>query len=93
MNLNLNLGMGINGASAATNNSNSASGGNVGRGSHAAALQHLHDSLTNSEFGQAGSIPLSPDVSAAAALDASQHLLVDTSDQYLKPIARSTTPS
>ncbi|KAJ2593740.1 hypothetical protein H4R99_006007, partial [Coemansia sp. RSA 1722] len=93
LNINLGMGMGINGASAATNNNNSSSGGNAGRGSHAATLQHLHDSLTNSEFGQAGSIPLSPDVSAAAALDASQHLLVDTSDQYLKPIARSTTPS
>ncbi|KAJ2854056.1 hypothetical protein FB639_006436, partial [Coemansia asiatica] len=98
MNLNLSLGMGINGASAAAsnnsnNNINNSGGGNIGRGSHVSALQHLHDSLANSDFGQTGTIPLSPDVSAAAALDASQHLLVDASDQYLKPIARSTTPS
>ncbi|KAJ2888820.1 hypothetical protein GGI21_006679, partial [Coemansia aciculifera] len=55
------------------------------------SLQHLHDTLA--EFSQGRSIPLSPDVLPANGLDGGQQLMVDTSDQYLKPIARSTTPS
>ncbi|KAJ1964788.1 hypothetical protein GGI12_001194 [Dipsacomyces acuminosporus] len=64
------------------------------------SLQHLQNTLANTDLGQARHIPLSPDVSPANAIDASQHqqhhqqqLLVDASDQYLKPVARSTTPS
>ncbi|KAJ2778283.1 hypothetical protein GGI15_004218 [Coemansia interrupta] len=71
-----------------------ASGGSANsRSPHLNTLQHLHESLANTDFGTAGSIPLSPDVSGASGIDSSQHLLVDSSDQYLKPIARSTTPS
>ncbi|KAJ1739869.1 hypothetical protein LPJ78_002991 [Coemansia sp. RSA 989] len=55
------------------------------------SLQQLHETLTNSGFGQGRGIPLSPDV--VPQLDAGQQLLVDASDQYLKPIARSNTPS
>ncbi|KAJ1810461.1 hypothetical protein LPJ77_000887 [Coemansia sp. RSA 2523] len=55
------------------------------------SLQQLHDSLANTGFGPARSIPLSPDT--APVLDAGHQLLVDASDQYLKPIARSNTPS
>ncbi|KAJ2829611.1 hypothetical protein IWW50_000758 [Coemansia erecta] len=55
------------------------------------SLQHLHETLASTGFGQARSIPLSPDV--APVLDPGQQLLVDASDQYLKPIARSNTPS
>ncbi|KAJ2080297.1 hypothetical protein H4R24_003172 [Coemansia sp. RSA 988] len=57
------------------------------------SLQSLHESLTGSNFGQARPIPLSPDVTPAGTLDPCHQLLVDASDQYLKPIARSTTPS
>ncbi|KAJ2160405.1 hypothetical protein GGF46_002295 [Coemansia sp. RSA 552] len=68
-----------------------------GAGTGGSSLQHLQETLANSSFAQQGrSIPLSPDVTpaaAGAALDASHQLLVDASDQYLKPIARSTTPS
>ncbi|KAJ2416241.1 hypothetical protein GGI10_001100 [Coemansia sp. RSA 2530] len=69
---------------------------NIGSGasSSGSSLQHLHDTFAaTADFGQGRSIPLSPDVSPANALDAGQQLMVDTSDQYLKPIARSTTPS
>ncbi|KAJ2726149.1 hypothetical protein GGI07_000788 [Coemansia sp. Benny D115] len=72
------------------------SGGNGGgssRSSHSATLQRLHDSLANADFSQGGTIPLSPDVSSAHSLDPNQQLFVDASDQYLKPIVRSTTPS
>ncbi|KAJ2876903.1 hypothetical protein GGH93_000394 [Coemansia aciculifera] len=69
---------------------------NIGGGANSSgsSLQHLHDTFAAAaDFGQGRSIPLSPDVSSAHALDAGQQLMVDTSDQYLKPIARSTTPS
>ncbi|KAJ1897005.1 hypothetical protein LPJ66_003651, partial [Kickxella alabastrina] len=82
MNLNLNMGGGGGGG-----------GNNRANHNNTLQLQHLHDSLTGADFGQGGSIPLSPDVSSANALDVGQHLLGDPADQYLKPIARSTTPS
>lgn len=69
---------------------------NASSGTGGASLQTLQESLTGgTEFSPARSIPLSPDVSPANALGAAagQHLLVDASDQYLKPVARSTTPS
>ncbi|KAJ1835587.1 hypothetical protein IWW55_005231 [Coemansia sp. RSA 2706] len=64
---------------------------NINTSGAGSSLQQLHDTLTGSSFGQARSIPLSPDV--VPGLDPGQALLVDDSDQYLKPIARSNTPS
>ncbi|KAJ1936414.1 hypothetical protein FBU59_005062 [Linderina macrospora] len=61
------------------------------------SLHHLQSTLASTNLNGARQLPLSPDVShaaAAAAMDASsQQLLMDPSDQYLKPVARSTTPS
>ncbi|KAJ2547205.1 hypothetical protein EV175_005313 [Coemansia sp. RSA 1933] len=79
MNININGGGSSNVSSGASSTSNS--------------LQHLHETLAATDFGQGRHIPLSPDVTPVNALDVGQHLLVDASDQYLKPIARSTTPS
>ncbi|KAJ2400889.1 hypothetical protein GGI23_001750 [Coemansia sp. RSA 2559] len=79
MNINVNVNGSSNVSSGASSTSNS--------------LQHLHETLAATDFGQGRHIPLSPDVTPMNALEVSQHLLVDASDQYLKPIARSTTPS
>ncbi|KAJ2763593.1 hypothetical protein IWQ57_005521, partial [Coemansia nantahalensis] len=57
------------------------------------SLQQLHETLAGTGFGQGRLLPLPPDAAAAGALDAGQQLLADASDQYLKPIARSATPS
>ncbi|KAJ1952608.1 hypothetical protein EC988_003461 [Linderina pennispora] len=59
------------------------------------SLHHLQSTLANTDLNGGRQLPLSPDVShAAAAMDASNpQLLMDPSDQYLKPVARSTTPS
>ncbi|KAJ1905616.1 hypothetical protein LPJ81_001827 [Coemansia sp. IMI 209127] len=74
-------------------NINGSSNVSSGASSTSNSLQHLHETLAATDFGQGRHIPLSPDVMPVNSLEVGQHLLVDASDQYLKPIARSTTPS
>ncbi|KAJ1735403.1 hypothetical protein LPJ61_000567 [Coemansia biformis] len=66
---------------------------NINTSDGGSSLQQLHETLANTGFGPVRPMPLSPDITSANALDPGRQLLVDASDQYLKPIARSTTPS